>query len=50
VSVVGCGELTMAFKGRSEIRGEGGEVSVVVENSPTTDDLGKRYGPFDGWR
>ena len=39
----------MGSKGRIEIKGEAGEVSGVVENAPTTDDLGKRYRVFGGW-
>ena len=40
--------VTMGGKGRAEIRGEAGEVTGVVENVPTTDGLGKRYGLFGG--
>ena len=40
--------VTMGAKGRSEIRGEAGEVSGVVANVPTTDGLGKRYRAFGG--
>ena len=30
-------------------RGEAGEVTGVVANTPTTDGLEKRYGAFGGW-
>ena len=36
-------------KGRDEIGSEAGEVTEVVANVPTTNDLGKRYGMFSGW-
>ena len=37
-------------KGRGKIRGEAGEVTRVVANAPTTNDLGKRNGAFSGWK
>ena len=41
--------VTMGGKRRREIRGEAGEVTGVVEDAPTTDGLGKKYGTFSGW-
>ena len=37
--------VTTGGKGRGEI----GEVTGVVADTPTTDKLGKRYGTFNGW-
>ena len=42
--------ITTGGKSRGEIGGEAGEVTGVVANAPTTDDLGKRYGTFRGWQ
>jgi hypothetical protein len=55
--VEGCDEsgvregerVTMGSKSIGEIGSETGEVTGVVENAPTTDVLGKRYGTFSGW-
>ena len=38
--------VTMGGKGRSEIRGETGEVTGVVACAPMTESLGKSYGVF----
>ena len=41
--------VTTGGKGRGEIEGEAGEVTVVVADAPTMDVLGKRCGTFRGW-
>ena len=41
--------VTTGGKGRGKIGGEDGEVTGVVADAPTTDDLEKRYGTFSGW-
>ena len=49
-SGIGEGEgVTTGGKGRDEIRGEAREVTGVVVDTPTTDNLGIRYGAFGGW-
>ena len=46
----GKGEkVTTGGKGRGEIGGEAGEVTGVVANVPTMEDLGERYRTFSGW-
>ena len=41
--------VTTGGKGRVEIGGEAGEVTVVEADAPTMDGLEKRYGTFSGW-